>query len=153
MLMTISQERKRKCWNQVLLVMTFMLLFVGFFIYTYFFHLSELKTLYLIQQHSPPFFKRFETISLQYQFIREKIINQNTNDTQMDFHLPKTATRTKTADGKPIPIGQYYHDEGMEGENEIQNQKNSNPAYLGPLLKFVRKLDSGQFCDVVFNLN
>ncbi|TNV73067.1 hypothetical protein FGO68_gene16737 [Halteria grandinella] len=31
--------------------------------------------------------------------------------------------------------------------------KNRNPGYLGPLLKFVGKLDSGQFCDVVFNLN
>lgn len=81
MLMTISQERKRKSHNKMLMIMCFMSIFIGFFIYTYFFHYAVLHTLFLIQEHSPPFFKRFETISLQYQFIREKIINQNTNDT------------------------------------------------------------------------
>lgn len=81
MLLRPSEERKKKCMSRVLVSFAFLLMFSGYYLYAYFFHILQLSTLYDIQRLSPVFFKRFEQLSLEYQFIREKIIAQNTNDT------------------------------------------------------------------------
>ncbi|TNV87990.1 hypothetical protein FGO68_gene6407 [Halteria grandinella] len=153
MLRTISQDRVRKCWNAVMLSFFFLTSFFAFFIYTYFYHAQSLETLNLIQMQSPAFFKRFEHISLQYQFIREKIVVGDLNDTLLDFRLPANPIMTKTSDGNKIPIGMYYHEVSMKGETEIQLLKTQNPSYLGPLIEFVNLLDTDKFCETVFNIN
>lgn len=53
----------------------FGLLFSTYFIYNYFDHVEDVKTLKEIKDYAPDFFDRYSDLMLSFSFMRERIIN------------------------------------------------------------------------------
>lgn len=146
-----AQARKRlfistirtKNWKFVALNTFAGFVFTFYFLFTYIYHISEVKTLTDIKNYTPLLFQRYTDNMLTYSFMRERIIN---NNDVSSFYNPKLPLIS------PHSIDNFYKERALRTEGQIANLKlQTSKSGLNYYIDFLKMTDSENFCDTIFD--
>ena len=113
------------------------LVFSGYFIQMNLMHNRFELGIQTLRNNLPYFFDRYRSLMLSYDFLRERIINNNT--------LPLYETNDKYLTN----LDYLYNDQSSQIEQELLRLKNDHPASIKSLPSFTSLTDSELFCSDV----
>ena len=120
MMRQTSVNQRRDLWRTIMFNCTVAVAFYSYFIFTYVFHQYQLSILHSIQTVSPLFYQRYSDLYLSYAFLRERIINNNSDTLTLQLFLPDYLAKELGQDATTINnIENYYHLSSMNVESQI----------------------------------
>lgn len=108
------------------------LIFIAYFIYSYWYHISEVSKLIILKEHTPLFFNRYSDMILSFAFMKERILNNNSVES---FY-------SNTSKFSPYHIDEFYKDKSQAIESYLVNLKAFPHGIILPLVEFTKLTDS-----------
>ncbi|TNV87946.1 hypothetical protein FGO68_gene6125 [Halteria grandinella] len=128
---------KNKNWRFLSVNIFFGLIFTVYFLYVYFYHNIQDQELITLHTHIPLFFNRYTFLMLNFAFMRERIINNNSLDSFYNGQLEQFS---------PKNIDDYYQQKSLDAEQDLSNLWVSPPRSLELVVDYLKVTDSESLC-------